>query len=188
MFTAEHRAAHEPSLYFHKHKTSRYFVHLVTATGVTYIIIITVRSPKYVSELLWIELTAWIRVILEKLTVIHLVKNSMENEGSLPHSQVSAPVAILSQLDPLHTPTFYFPKIHLNIILPSTPGSPNWFFPSGFPTKPCIRLSFPHARYMPHPSHSSHFITRTIFGEQYRSLSSSLCSFLHSSVMESSVI
>ena len=28
------------------------------------------------------------------------------------------PVSILSQLDPVHTPTFYSLKIHLNIILP----------------------------------------------------------------------
>ena len=35
-----------------------------------------------------------------------------------------------------------------------------------------------HTRYMPCPSHSSQFVTRTTFGEQYRSLSSSLCSFL----------
>ena len=26
-------------------------------------------------------------------------------------------------------------KIHLNITLPSTPGSSKWFFPSGFPTR-----------------------------------------------------
>jgi hypothetical protein len=32
---------------------------------------------------------------------------------------------------------------------------------------------------MPRPSHSSRFYHRTILGEEYRSLSSSLCSFLH---------
>ena len=48
---------------------------------------------------------------------------------------------ILSQLDPFHTPTSYFLKIHLNIISPPMPGSPKWFFPSGFPTIPgCVIL------------------------------------------------
>jgi len=36
------------------------------------------------------------------------------------------PVPILSQLDPVHTFTFHFLKIHLNIILPSASGSPQW--------------------------------------------------------------
>ena len=33
------------------------------------------------------------------------------------------PVPILSHIDPVHTPTSYFLKIHLSIILLSTPGS-----------------------------------------------------------------
>jgi len=59
----------------------------------------------------------------------------MEPKGSLPQSQVPATFPILSQLDTAHTPTSHLLKIHLNIIHPSTPGSPSGLFPSGFPTK-----------------------------------------------------
>jgi hypothetical protein len=38
----------------------------------------------------------------------------MEPEGSLPHSLVPATVPILSQLDPVHTPTAHFLKIRPN--------------------------------------------------------------------------
>ena len=96
-------------------------------------------------------------------------------------------VPLLNHLDPAHTPTSYFLKIHLNIILPPT----NWVsqvisFPQVSPPKPCIRLSSPPIRV----TCSAHlilldFITRTILGEQYRSLSFSLCSFLHSPVTSS---
>jgi hypothetical protein len=33
------------------------------------------------------------------------------------------PVTILSQMNPIHIPKPYFPKINLNVVLPSTPRS-----------------------------------------------------------------
>ena len=86
---------------------------------------------------------------------------------------------VLSQFDLVHTPTSHFLKIHLNIILPSTPGYPKCSFLQVSPPKSCIRLSPIRATC---PAHLIlDFITRTILGE-YRSWSSSLCSFLHSPV------
>jgi len=88
-----------------------------------------------------------------------------------------SPVPILRQLDPIHSLTSHFPKIYLNIILPSKPGSPKWSLSLRFPTKTPYtpRLSSIRATC---PAHLIllDFITRTIFGEQYRSLRSSLCS------------
>ena len=106
----------------------------------------------------------------------------METEGSSPHSQ-PPPVPILSQLDALHTPKSHFLKIHLNIIFPSTAGSPSVLLPSGFPTKTLYTpLHSPiRATFLAHFILLD-FITRTNLGEQYRSLGSSLCSFLHSPV------
>jgi len=43
------------------------------------------------------------------------------------------PVPILRQLDPVHTTTSHFPKIHLNIMPPSTLGSPKWSLSFRFP-------------------------------------------------------
>ena len=51
------------------------------------------------------------------------------------------PVPVLSQFDPIQTPIYHFLKIHLNIIVPSTYGSPKWSLSLKFPKKACIRLS-----------------------------------------------
>jgi len=65
-------------------------------------------------------------------------------------------VPILSQFDPVHVPTTYFLKIHLNIILPSTSVSPKWSLSHKFHHQNTIYVSsLPHTRYMPRPSHSS---------------------------------
>jgi len=65
------------------------------------------------------------------------------------------PVPILTQLDPVHNPTSLFFKIHLNIILTSTPGSPKWSLSLRFPHQYASPL--PHTRYMTRPSHFSRF-------------------------------
>ena len=68
------------------------------------------------------------------------------------------PVPILSQLDSVHAPTSHFLKIHLNIILPSMPGSPKWSLSPRFPQQnPEYASPIPHTRYMTRPSHSSPF-------------------------------
>ena len=95
-------------------------------------------------------------------------------------------VPILSKLDPVHIPTFHFLKMHLNIILPSTPGSPKRPLSLRFPHQNPVSGSFLlHSRYIPRPYHSSRFYHPTNIGWEYRSFSSSICSTLHSRVISS---
>jgi len=68
------------------------------------------------------------------------------------------PVRILSQLHPVPKTPSHFLKICLNIILPSTSGSPQWSLSLRFPHKnPVYTSPLPHTCHMPRPSHSSGF-------------------------------
>ena len=78
--------------------------------------------------------------------------------------KIPSPVPILSHINPVHASPSHFVKIHLNIILPSTPGSSKWSLSLRFPhQKPCMHLSF-----RPYVLHAQHIAF--------------LCSFLHSPV------
>jgi len=96
------------------------------------------------------------------------------------------PVPTLSQIHPvhLHHPSHsHFLISHLHFILPSMLGSSKWSFSLAFPYQnPVYTSPLPYPMHATCPVHLIllNFITWTVFCEVYRSLSSSLCSFLHS--------
>ena len=80
----------------------------------------------------------------------------MKLESSLPRLQVPATCPYPEPDNPIHSQPSHFLKIHLNIILPSTPGSPKWSFCLRFPHQnPCTRLSSPPYTLNAPPIHSS---------------------------------
>ena len=95
-------------------------------------------------------LTPWCRVLLEQLTGLQLLKKFPAFHGtrrfitaltSVRHLSLSWASSIQST-----PPTSYFLKIHLNIILPSTPLSPKWSVSVKFPhQKLYTPLLFPYA-------------------------------------------
>ena len=135
-------------------------------------------------------LTPWCRVLLEKLTGLQLVKKFPEFHGTRRFITVLTNVRhlSLSWASPIQS-TYPHPTSWISILILSTQlclGLPSGLFPSGFPTKTLHDpLSSPIRATCPAHLILLDFISRTILGEEYRSLSSSLCSFLHSPVTSS---
>ena len=89
----------------------------------------------------------------------------------------------LSQINPVRTLSNDFFKIYFNIIFLSKPDLPSGLPPSGHLTKTLYTFLPSPIRATCHaPLILLDLITRIIFGEQSLSISSSLCSFLHSPV------
>ena len=137
-------------------------------------------------------LTPWSRVLLQKLTGFQLVKKFPALYGtrtfitavtSARHLSLSWASSI--QSIPPH-PTFWRPILILSSYL--CLGLQSGLFPSAFPTKTLYTpLHSPIRATCPAHLILLDVITRTILGEEYRSFSSSLRSFLHSPVISSIV-
>ena len=91
--------------------------------------------------------TPYNRVIFEKLTCFQLSQEIPRILGNpnVPYriNKYPPPVPILNQLDPVHNLTCYLLKIHLNIILSSSSGSPQWSISLRFHHQKPVHNSLP---------------------------------------------
>ena len=119
------------------------------------------ESTFLLTYLLTYLLTPWSRVLLEKLTgsaagqeIPPILRNPKVHHRI---HKCPPPVAFLNQLHPVPTTPSHFLKVHLNNILPSKSGSPQWSLSLRFPHQNPVHTCPPHTRHMPRPSHSSRF-------------------------------
>ena len=127
-------------------------------------------------------LTAWCRVLLEKLTGLQLVKKFPAFHGTPRFITALTSVRHLSLSWAINPhPTSWRSNLILSTHLRL--GLPSGLFPSGFPTRTLYTpLSSPIRATCPAHLILHDFITRTILGEEYKLFSSSLCNLLHSPV------
>jgi len=92
---------------------------------------------------------------------------------------------ILNEINPVHSPS-HFLKIHFNIISHLYVSFPNGLVLSGLRTKILYgSLLSPEQSTCQAHNILLDMLAQITFGEEYRSVSSSLCSFLHSPVTSS---
>ena len=135
-------------------------------------------------------LTPCCKVLLEQLTGLQLVKKFSAFHGTRRFITTLTSIRhlSLSWASPIQS-IYPHPTSWRSVLISFTHlrlGLPSGLLPSGFPTKTLYTpLSSPiHATF---PAHLIllDFIIRTILGEEYKSFSSSLCSFLYSPVTSS---
>ena len=132
-------------------------------------------------------ITLWCRVLPEQLTGLQLVNKFPAFHGT--RRFITALTSVrhlsLSWASPIQS-IYPHPTSWRSVLILSTHlrlGLPSNLLPSGFLTKTLYTaLSSPKRASCPAHLILLDFITRTIFGEQFKSFSSSLCNLLHSSV------